>query len=371
MTTAEILRQRLYRQQLIDHNLQTPEDVVRWLGAVQAQDYNNALWGVGQRLTNSSEEAVEQAIERKAIVRTWPLRGTLHFAPAEDVRWMLKYLAPRVIQRMASITRKAGLDAATFKKSAKVFERVLRDGQQLTRTELYEALEKSKIDTGNVRGLHILGQLAQEGLVCFGPHRGKQPTITLLDEYLPASKIPPQDEAMAKLARSYFQSHGPATLKDFAWWAGLNLTEATRAFESIKQDFVSDTVDDRVLWRSPDKIPAGKGVPKDAFLMSVYDEYGISYKDRSDLSGPKITVPIINTILVVRGKVVGTWKRTEGKDHVAVEVTPPLATFSKADQASIKAAAKRYGKFLGKPALMDQAPAAVKRAGAKKNLKKN
>jgi hypothetical protein len=365
MTTTEILRQRLYRQQLIDHDLQTPEDVVRWLGAVQAQDYLNALWGVGQRLKNSSEEAVEQAIENKAFVRTWPMRGTLHFVPAEDVRWMLKYLTPRVIKRTASIYRGAGLDDATFKKAGKVVARVLRDDQQLTRPELYEALEQSKIDTGNVRGLHILGHLAMEGLICFGPRRGKQPTITLLDEWLPPTKMLPQEEAMAKLARRYFESHGPATIKDFAWWTGLSLTEATAAFESIQEDFVSDEVDERVLWRSPEKIPAGKGVPKDAFLMSVYDEYGIAYKDRSDLSGPKITTPVINTILVVQGKVVGTWKRTEAKDHVAVEVTPPLATFSKADQASIQAAAKRYGKFLGKPALLGNTPAA-KHARVKK-----
>jgi hypothetical protein len=278
------------------------------------------------------------------------MRGTLHFVPAEEVRWMLKYLTPRVMKRGASIHRHAGLDAATFKKSAKVFERVLRDGGQLTRSEVYEALEKNKIDTGNVRGLHILVQLAQEGLVCFGPRRGKQPTITLLDEWLPATKIPPIEEAFARLARRYFESHGPATVKDFAWWSGLSLTEATRALESIKADLAHEVSDGRVMWRSPEKIPAGKGVPKNAFLMSVYDEYGISYKDRSDLAGPKITVPVISTILVVTGKVVGTWKRTEAKDHVMVEVTPALSTFSKIDRASIQAAAKRYGKFLGKPA---------------------
>ena len=367
MSTPDILRQRLYRQQLIDHDLSTPAEVVRWLGAVQAQDYLNALWGVGMRLTDSSEAAVEQAIDNKSIVRTWPMRGTLHFVPAEEVRWMLKYLTPRVMKRVASIHRNAGLDAATFKKSAKVFERVLRDGQQLTRSELYEALEKSKIDTGNVRGLHILGQLAQEGLVCFGPRRGKQPTITLLDEWLPATKIPPLEEALARLARRYFQSHGPATVKDFAWWSGLNLTEATHALESIKADLVSAVSGDRVMWYAPEKIPAGKTVPKDAFLMSVYDEYGISYKDRSDLSGPKITVPVINTILVVTGKVVGTWKRTEASDHVAVEVTPALNTFSKTDQASIRTAAKTYGKFLGKPAeIVDSS--AVSRS-KKKSLK--
>lgn len=368
MTTPDILRQRLYRQQLIDHDLHTPEEVVRWLGAVQAQDYLNALWGVGQRLKDSSEAAVEKALAEKSIVRTWPMRGTLHFVPAEEVRWMLKHLTPRVMKRAASIHRHAGLDAATFRKSAKVFERVLRDGRQLTRSELYEALEKNKIDTGNVRGLHILVQLAQEGLVCFGPRRGKQPTITLLDDWLPPSKIPPRDEALARLARRYFQSHGPATVQDFAWWSGLNLTEAARALESVREDFVSEVADGRTMWRSPEKIPAGKAVPKNAFLMSVYDEYGISYKDRRDLAGPKITVPVINTILVVTGKVVGTWKHTVAKDHITVKVTPALSTFSKIDQASIRAAAKRYGKFLGKPAaVIDAAGSQVGKEKFKKN----
>lgn len=352
MTTPEILRQRLYRQQLIDHQFGTPQAVVQWLGAVQAQDYINALWSVGQRLKNSSEAAVEQAIADKKFVRTWPMRGTLHFVPAEDVRWMLKYLTPRVLKRAASLYRQAGLDAVTFKKSARIFERALRDGQMLTRPELYEVLEKNKIDTGNMRGPHILGQLAQEGLVCFGPRSGKQPTITLLDEWLPAAKIPTLDEAMAMLARRYFQSHGPATVKDFAWWTGLSLTEASRAVESVRGELVSATAGDRTLWHTPEKIPGGKTIPKGAFLMSVFDEYGIAYKDRTDLGGPKITVPIVSTILVVHGKVVGTWRRTEVKDSVEVALKPALDTFSKADQDLIKAAVKQYCNFLGKPALI-------------------
>ncbi len=81
-----IAQRRLRAQRLTGPGFAAPADVVRWFGAVQAQDYYGALWAVGQRCANATEASVEQAIADRAIVRTWPLRGTLHFVAAEDVR---------------------------------------------------------------------------------------------------------------------------------------------------------------------------------------------------------------------------------------------------------------------------------------------
>src|SRR3954464_9853743 len=74
-----------------------PADAVAWLGAVQAQDYLGALWAVGLRLTHATEVGVEQALADASIVRTWPMRGTLHFVAAADARWLTELLAPRVL----------------------------------------------------------------------------------------------------------------------------------------------------------------------------------------------------------------------------------------------------------------------------------
>lgn len=90
---ASIARRRLASQQIAGPRLSTPAELVRWMGAVQAQDYPGALWAVGLRLSGAAQTEVEDAIAARTIVRTWPMRGTLHFVPAADVRWMLRLLA--------------------------------------------------------------------------------------------------------------------------------------------------------------------------------------------------------------------------------------------------------------------------------------
>ena len=55
-----------------------------------------------------------------------------------------------------------------------------------------------------------------EGVVCSGPRRGKQFTYALLDERVrPVAPIPTRDEALAKLARRYFQQPWPRDAAGF------------------------------------------------------------------------------------------------------------------------------------------------------------
>src|SRR5688572_11015524 len=97
MTYSNIAHHRLSNQHIAGALFEKPGDVVWWLGAVQAQDYLGSLWAVGLRTQNATLEDIERAINDRKIVRTWPMRGTLHFVAPEDVRWMLKLLTPRII----------------------------------------------------------------------------------------------------------------------------------------------------------------------------------------------------------------------------------------------------------------------------------
>src|SRR6478609_2868281 len=188
MTKEDIAQLRLYNQGITKPLFKKPEDVVKWLGAVQAQDYLGALWAVGLRMPKATEALIEKSLSNKSIIRTWPMRGTLHFVPSEDVRWMLKLLTPRIIAKCATLYRQSELDSATFKKSKKLFVKALEGGKKLERKEMYEVLERGGISTEGLRGLHILGNLAQNGLICFGNRIGKQQTFVLLDEWIPSSK---------------------------------------------------------------------------------------------------------------------------------------------------------------------------------------
>src|ERR1700730_8593127 len=162
MTPMNVARHRLQNQHIAGTTFAKPSDVVRWLGAVQAQDYLGSLWAIGLRMQNATEQIIEQAIADRTIIRTWPMRGTLHFVAAEDVRWMLQLLTPRVVASQQGRLRQLEIDKAVIRSSRKLFIRALRDGGQRSREELYKVLQSAGITTTGTRGLHILGQLAQE-----------------------------------------------------------------------------------------------------------------------------------------------------------------------------------------------------------------
>ena len=157
--------------------------------AVQAQDFLAALWAIGIRVKNIREIDIEGAIADKSIVRTWLLRGTLHFVSSQDIRWILELISPRIISSNAHhLEKHLQLDNDVFKQSRDVVIKALEGGHHLLRKDLYGELKSANIDISDLRGLHILHRLALEGIICYGPRRGKQQTIVLLDEWIPKAR---------------------------------------------------------------------------------------------------------------------------------------------------------------------------------------
>lgn len=351
MTDLDIARQRLYHQQISRTTFDQPGDVVQWLGAVQAQDYLGALWAVGLRMRSAVEADIEQALANRTIIRTWPMRGTLHFVAAADIRWMLELLTPHIVAGMVRRLRQHfGLDEATFERSKEVFANALQGGKQLPRPALYQLLEAAQIPTADGRGLHILSRLAQDGFLCFGARQGKQQTFTLLSEWAPAAKTMARDEALAELARRYFTSRGPATLRDFIWWSGLRVKDAGEAVEMAKPHLLQEVIGGQIYWLSS-SMPAVKERSPIAHLLPAYDEYTVAYKDRSAVLKPLYAEQmnsgngIFYPTIVMDGQVVGIWKRTLRKD--ALVITPSLfAKLNETETHAFRAAAIRYGEFL-------------------------
>ena len=349
----DIARQRLSSQRITGPSFEKPAEVVRGLCAVQAQDYLGSLWAIGLRTRAATEAEVERAIVARTIIRTWPMRRTLHFVAAADVRWMLRLLAPRVVEGLARVLHKHfGLDEATFARSRKALARALEGGKQLARNSMYEVLEAARISTADGRGLHILTRLAQDGLLCFGAREGKQQTFALLDEWSPpAGRMLERDEALAELALRYFTSHGPATLQDFAWWSGLKAADARAALEMVKSQFVREEVDGRVYWLAASTQAVRARTPR-VHLLPAYDEYTVAYKDRSAILDPARAremnrgYGILSPVIVADGQVIGNWKRTFEKE--AVRVTPiPFKKFNAAETRAFREAEGRYRKFQG------------------------
>jgi hypothetical protein len=358
MILEDIALQRLVNQQIAQPTFAHPSEVVAWLGAVQAQDYLGALWAVGLRTPGATEQAIEQALAEKTIVRTWPMRGTIHFVAAADVRWMLELLAPRVVQRTRSRRAELGLDETVIAASADVLSRELQGGKQLPRNAIYKLLEQANIATDSSRGLHILGRLAHDRLLCYGARAGKQPTFALLDEWAPQARSLPHDEALATLAQRYFTGHGPATVQDFMWWSGLTTKEAKAGLAAIEGQLGRKSIDGQEYYFAKD-LPEASADPHNAFLLPPFDEFLVAYRDRSAALDPaynNLIVPggngIFNPIIVIGGRVVGTWKRTFKNESVRMSFSP-FTAFSAAQASAIAAAAERYGRFVGKRAVVE------------------
>lgn len=345
MTRRELVRARLATQRLTGAPFASVAAAVAWFGAVQAQDYRAALWGIGQRVRGATEAVVERAISTRAIVRTWPMRGTLHLLASADVHWITRMLAPRVIARAAGRHRELGLDSRTFTKARGVLERALAGGDVTTRDELYALLARNRIAPTGQRGIHILGMLAMQGVLCCGPHRGRQPTFTLLDEWVAPPPARDRDDALGELARRYFTSHGPATLADFAWWTGLPLGDARRAHALAKPDLEEITAGGQPCsWVPSRRRDAGPAV----HLLPPYDEYTVAYRDRSAILDPAHAEHsgngIFSPVIAIAGKIAGTWTREIRRDRVVVRAK----LLSPAARAPLAAAVARYGAFHGR-----------------------
>ena len=348
-----ITRARLLHQRIARPREKTPAELVRWMGAVQAQDYRSSLWAVGLRVSGATEADVEKAVADGTIVRTWPMRGTLHHVAAADVRWMLALLTPRVIARSAGRYRELGLDDAAFKRSRRALERALRDGHPLTRAETYAAIERAGISTAGQRGIHIVGHLAQQGLLCYGPRRGHQPTFVLLDQWVPAaaSSEVRRDEALARLAERYISSHGPATLQDFAWWSGLLRKDAQAGIEAAGSRLARETIGGRTWWSAASR-PLGRGSGHVAALLPPWDEYVVAYKERGAALGhlprdeARVRYAVGKPLIVVDGRVLGTWKRMLAASRVRVSLDL-WTRVTGAERRAVHDAAARYTRFLG------------------------
>jgi len=350
----DVVNHRLHNQRLSTTNFKTPKEVVNWLGAVQAQDYAGAKWALGQRLKDSNDTILEQAFTDGSILRTHLLRPTWHFITPEDIRWLLMLTAPRVHTVNAFMYRQTGLDKRMLRKGITILEKELQNGKQLTRDELASALEKAGIPTDNLRSAHLMMYAELEGIICSGARRGKQFTYALLEERVPPTKAITRDEALTELAKRYFTSRGPATLKDFTWWSGLTTTDARIGIEMVKSQFVSTIINDQTYWFRESESPV-KRKTITAHLLPNYDEYIVGYTDRSlihNISHDKKldargNVLFQNTIMI-NGRVTGTWKRTLKKSSLEVELNPFNAMMKTESQAVTEAIA-RYGKFIELP----------------------
>ena len=280
MTLLQIAKYRLINQQIADTKLKSAVEMVQWLGAVQAQEYAQTKWGLGLRLPHLIDSDIEKDFTDGKILRTHLLRPTWHFVTADDIRWLLMLTAPRVNAVNAYMYRQLELNENIFSRCNKILGKTLQGGKQLTRDTINEDFRKNKIEVKGHRLSYIMMYAELAGLICSGARLGNQFTYALLDERVPKIQSKNYDEALAELTKRYFTSRSPATIKDFSTWSGLSLTDCKNGIEMTKSFFEKEFIGKEEYYFTGN-IRLNKKTIQDIYLLPVYDEFIMGYKDRS------------------------------------------------------------------------------------------
>lgn len=343
----------------------TLAEVVGWFGAMQGQDFASLLWSLGLR-TGLTRDQVQAGFTSGAILRTWPMRGTLHVVPGADARWMLEHLGTRALRAAAPRRASLGLTERIAEQAVEVLAQALAGGRAMTRTECVAVLGQAGIPAVGSQAYHLLWFASQRGVTCVGPPRGSQQTFVLLDDFAPPAVRLDRPAALATIAERFVRSHGPVTAHDLARWADLTVTDA-RAGLSAAQGIICQPVAGRNLYLTegqldhlsaaspePEAGRSGGGVP--ALALPGFDELVLGYRDRSaqlDPAAEQHVVPGGNGMfaptLVLDGRVVGLWRRRELARTVQIEATP-LTRIRVGDRRRLDQALEGYAQFIGKDA---------------------
>ncbi|MEJ3745737.1 winged helix DNA-binding domain-containing protein [Actinomycetes bacterium KLBMP 9797] len=334
MTSAQDLALlRLVAQRIAGPPLPGAAEVVRWLTAMQAQDPRGAVTSVALRAASGTRSAVEAAFDAGEVVKSWPMRGTLHLVAAEDLPWLLPLTTPRILANTATRRAQLDIDDATIERARQLAVKALAGGGRLIRGELMAAWEEGGLATTGQRGYHLLSHLAQTGLLCFGPTRAGEQEIVLVEEWIREPRRLERDEALGELALRYFLGHGPATVKDFTRWTSLPAADVRAGLAIARPRLASVEVDGAVHLmdpRTPELLAGGRRRARGVFLLPGFDEFILGYADRSAMVPPAFAdriVPggngVFQPTVVSAGQVVGLWKRA--RDGV---VATPFTTFA-------------------------------------------
>lgn len=317
---------RLHSQQLINPVFNNPKDLVSWMGGIQAQDYTMSKWAIGIRLKTGNLQTVNEALAKGDILRIHVMRPTWHYVAAEDIRWMLKLSSRRIITANDSFAKSRGQDISVdiYNKANRLLEKALAGHNHLTKQEIDNIFKEGGLETNERLSNRFLIHAEAEGLICSGADKNNKITFALLDERVPPIQELHKEEALAILARKYFRSHSPASLKDFVWWSGLSVTEARQGIAAIEQELLTDHFLAQKLY-----VHQSYKEEKTTDILHIlppYDEYLISYKDRTDVLNKEYQHKAFNSfgifrpVILYNGQIVGNWNKVIQKQTTHIEM---------------------------------------------------
>lgn len=317
---VEVALLRLVAQRIAGPALATAAETVRWLAAAQAQDHPGVLTSIALRTAAGTRTDVEAALDAGDVVKSWPMRGTLHLVTAEDLPWMLSLTGARMQAGAAARRTQLGLDARALERAERLAIDALRGGGQLRRDALFRRWTDDGLDAVGPRGAHLLGYLAQAGVVCFGPVQAGQQLIVLINEWITQPRRLEREPALGEWAERYFRSHGPATARDFSRWTGLTAADVRTALALARPQLARLDVDGAEHLmdpQTPELLDAHRREARGVFLLPGFDELLLGYADRSATVPPQYADRIVpggngmfRPTVIDQGRTVGTWRHS-------------------------------------------------------------
>lgn len=340
-TWADVARLRMVAQRLVGEPFPSAAAVVEHLTCLQAQDFAQVRPAVALRSSSRSIDDVHAALAAGSVVRSWPMRGTLHLVPAQDMGWMLALTGAKMTPTAARVHAALGL-TPQLRAVVTALTRELLAGRGLTRTELITAWRAAGHDLASPLASHLIRALALDQVIVFGPMAGRDQQLRLTQQWIAHPRRLGRDEAIAEWMLRYLTSHGPASVQDFCWWTKVGRTEVRPVLEEVTGQLESIMVDEIELWHDPgllDRYAALRAECRRPLLVPGFDEILLGYGDRSATLAAEhvdLVVPghngIFAPVVLHHGIAVATWRRPEG-GAATVTVTgfaelPPAVTRS-------------------------------------------
>jgi winged helix DNA-binding protein len=357
MDDHELIRWRLASHRLagaaFPSTAEGAADVVRWLGAVQSQDHEPALWSLAQRAGGVRLAELARAFDAGAFLRTHVLRPTWHFVPPEELRALLALTGPRVAAGCAARWRQLDLPAPVRARATEVMASAIGERGPLTRSELSTVLESAGISAAGQRLPHLLMHAELEAVLVSGGMRGRQHTWARVDDRVPAAGVFDREATLRAMTVRYVRSHGPVTERDFAWWSGLTLRDVREGLELAKPDVAHLETGGRRYWYGEEP-PRSPGRRPHVHLVQSFDEYLVAYSESrslADQAGYAKQMPrgwMLSTALLLDGSLAGRWRRNLAGGRAEVEVVP-FASLSGAERNALAAEAERFAAFVDLP----------------------
>jgi hypothetical protein len=276
-------------------------------------------------------------VNRRSIVRTWAMRGTLHLVAAEDLPWLLALLGPVFVAATRRRYRELGLDEPTCAAAVAAIGGAVAARGPLTRAELARELQRQGIDVepGGQALAHLVRRAALEGVVCGGPPAGSADTWVAVADWLGAGRALPGEAALAELARRHLGAYGPARPEDLAAWSGLPLSRARDAWRLIGDELTEVGASGRPAWvlsRTAAALADVGGPAPVVRLLPAFDTYLLGHRGRALIVDDRFARRVcpgggwIHPTVVVDGRAVATWRlaRRSRPWEAVVEAFTPL-----------------------------------------------